>query len=82
DVVVRHRDDLPAVADLMRATGDADPAVDPDTRRVSVPVHDRVAALTGLVRALHEHGLRAEDVAVRRPTLDEVFVHLTAKETR
>ncbi len=36
-----------------------------------------MAALSGVVRALEEAGIEAEDVALRRPTLDEVFLHLT-----
>jgi ABC-2 type transport system ATP-binding protein len=82
DVVVRRGDDLPTAVDLVRAVAEGEPAVDADTRRVSAPVRDRVAALTGLVRALHDRDVAAEDIAVRRPTLDEVFVQLTAKEAR
>jgi ABC-2 type transport system ATP-binding protein len=38
-----------------------------------------MAALTGAVRALQEAGIEAEDIAVRRPTLDEVFLSLTGR---
>jgi ABC-2 type transport system ATP-binding protein len=51
--------------------------VDRDTRRVSAPVRDRAAALTEVVRALDDAGVAAEDIALRRPTLDEVFLRLT-----
>ena len=61
-----------------RAAG-AEPEVDPDTRRVSVPVRDRVASLTEAARALHAAGIAVEDIALRRPTLDEVFLHLTGR---
>jgi ABC-2 type transport system ATP-binding protein len=47
------------------------------TLTFSVGVDDRVAALTGVVRALEERGVGVADVALRRPTLDEVFLHLT-----
>jgi ABC-2 type transport system ATP-binding protein len=30
-----------------------------------------------VARTLAEAGIAAEDIAVRRPTLDEVFLHLT-----
>jgi ABC-2 type transport system ATP-binding protein len=52
---------------------------DVDRRRVSAPVTDRIAALTGTLAALSEAGIEAEDVAVRRPTLDEAFLHLTGR---
>jgi len=32
-----------------------------------------------VLRALEEHGIEAEDVALRRPTLDEVFLRLTGR---
>jgi ABC-2 type transport system ATP-binding protein len=32
------------------------------------------------VHALREADLAVEDVALRRPTLDEVFLHLTKRE--
>lgn len=38
-----------------------------------------MAALTWAVRALQEAGIEAEDIAVRRPTLDEVFLSLTGR---
>ncbi|RDL10449.1 hypothetical protein DER30_3947 [Streptomyces sp. HB202] len=38
-----------------------------------------MAALTRTVRVLDEAGIEAEDIAVRRPTLDEVFLSLTGR---
>jgi len=77
DVVVHQSDQLPsATAVIGRVTG-ADPEVDRDTRRISAPVADRVAALTEVVRGLDDAGITVEDIALRRPTLDEVFLHLT-----
>ncbi|MEU2428928.1 ATP-binding cassette domain-containing protein [Streptomyces sp. NPDC007861] len=73
DVVLRDAADLPRAAVLLPG----DPAVDADRRLLSAPVSDRMAALTETVRALEEAGIEAEDIALRRPTLDEVFLHLT-----
>ncbi|MCX4664665.1 ATP-binding cassette domain-containing protein [Streptomyces uncialis] len=73
DVVVRRPDQLAVVARMLPGGAVADP----DRRLVSAPVTDRMAALTGVVRALEESGIEAEDIAVRRPTLDEVFLRLT-----
>ncbi|MGV9808647.1 ATP-binding cassette domain-containing protein [Micromonospora chersina] len=81
DVVLHHPDDLtPAAAAIAAATGAA-PTVDRAALRLSVPVTDRVAALAAVLRAVDAAGLRAGDVAVRRPTLDEVFLHLTDSRT-
>ncbi|CAL9542223.1 ATP-binding cassette domain-containing protein [Streptomyces sp. enrichment culture] len=74
DVVLRDAGRLDAALALLPLTG---VRVDADRRLLSAPVTDRMAALSGVVRALEEAGIEAEDVALRRPTLDEVFLHLT-----
>jgi ABC-2 type transport system ATP-binding protein len=53
------------------------PQVDQDTRRLSVPAMTGSVALPDLVRRLDAAGVEAEDVTVRRPTLDEVFLAQT-----
>ena len=74
DVVVHSDDAVPAAAELLRRISDTEPEIDAETRRVSAPVADRMGALGAVVRELGE---RAEDIALRRPTLDEVFLALT-----
>jgi len=80
DLVVVDAADLPAAAALLtRITGNT-PDTSVDDRRVGVSVADRMAALTATVRALGDAGIAVEDVTLRRPTLDEVFLHLTATD--
>ncbi|MFJ4843623.1 ATP-binding cassette domain-containing protein [Streptomyces sp. NPDC088746] len=80
DVVVRDADRLAEAAALL---GEG-VTVDEDRRRLGAPAPDRMRALARTVRALEEAGIEAEDIAVRRPTLDEVFLSLTGArgETR
>ncbi|GII66784.1 daunorubicin resistance protein DrrA family ABC transporter ATP-binding protein [Sphaerisporangium krabiense] len=78
DVVVsdaaRLRD---AAMALERVTGGAS-RTDDTALRVSVPVTGPGgAALTAALRALDDEGVPVADIALRRPTLDEVFLHLT-----
>jgi ABC-2 type transport system ATP-binding protein len=77
DVVLHDADDLPAAAALIGRVAGGEVELDRDSRRVSVPVRNRMAALTELVPALSEAGIAAEDLALRRPSLDEVFLRLT-----
>jgi ABC-2 type transport system ATP-binding protein len=79
DVVLRDAGQLGAVAALLPLAG---VTVDTDRRLLSAPVTDRMEALSGVVRALREAGIEAEDIALRRPTLDEVFLHLTGDDRR
>jgi len=82
DVVVRRPDDLARAADALGGIASAEPGgarLDPDARRVSVAVADRMAALADALSLLRDAGIEAEDVNLRRPTLDEVFLRLTDK---
>jgi ABC-2 type transport system ATP-binding protein len=76
DVVLRDAGQLGAAVALLPVDASG-VSVDADRRLLSAPVTDRMAALSGVVRALEEAGIDAEDVVLRRPTLDEVFLHLT-----
>ncbi|MGW8846473.1 ATP-binding cassette domain-containing protein [Streptomyces xiamenensis] len=76
DIVVRERDRLDAAAAAVGGT-----VVDADRRLVSRPAPDRMTALTATVTALAAAGVEAQDIALRRPTLDEVFLTLTGTET-
>jgi len=78
DVVVREAADLAAVAATLDRLGSGPTRVDADDRRASAPVPDSMAALTAIVRELGDAGIAVDDIVLRRPTLDEVFLHLTA----
>ncbi|MBB2915337.1 ABC-2 type transport system ATP-binding protein [Streptosporangium becharense] len=77
DLVLRDAADLPEAARRTARVAGAEPEIDPDGRRISVPVNDRITALTEIVQAMAAAGVTVEDVTLRRPTLDEVFLHLT-----
>jgi ABC-2 type transport system ATP-binding protein len=77
DVVLRRTEDLRAAATAIAQVTGGDPEVDRDARRIRALVSDRAGALVRVVRALDAAGLETEDVALRRPTLDEVFLQLT-----
>ncbi len=57
---------------------DTEPQI--DGRSVRLPVEDRGGALMEAVRRLDDAKLSVDDVAVRRPTLDDVFLTLTGHE--
>ncbi|MFF1416676.1 ATP-binding cassette domain-containing protein [Streptomyces sp. NPDC058280] len=81
DVVLRDADRLADGARVLaEAAGPSTVSTDVDRRLLSAPVKDRMAALTETVRALHAEGIEAEDIALRGPTLDEVFLRLTGEE--
>jgi ABC-2 type transport system ATP-binding protein len=68
--------DLPVIArTLERVLGDA--TIDEPMRRVSAGVDDGTERLLEVVRALDDDAVTVDDIALRRPTLDEVFLTLT-----
>jgi ABC-2 type transport system ATP-binding protein len=54
------------------------PQIEEET--VRVPVEQRAGAIMEAVRRLDDAGVGVEDLGVRRPTLDEVFLALTGRE--
>ncbi len=79
EVHVRDAEALAAAASVLSTVG-RDPRVDPATHRASVAV-DGTHRLLEAMRALDHLGVVVEDMALRRPTLDEVFLTLTGKFT-
>ena len=77
EVHPRSREDLSAVVDLLAAVAAEPPRRDDDTQRVSAPVDGGAAELATVVRLLDERGIHVDDIGLRRPTLDEVFIALT-----
>jgi ABC-2 type transport system ATP-binding protein len=62
----------------MRKVGDgAEPSVDADRRSVAVPVAEGAGVLADVVRQLDAADITIGDLALRRPTLDDVFLRLT-----
>jgi ABC-2 type transport system ATP-binding protein len=76
EVHARHDDDLAAIATALGCLGDAQ--VQHATRRVTAAVDRAQAPLTSALHALETAGVEIEDVTVRQPTLDEVFLAFTA----
>jgi len=76
--VVVH--DPERLADAQRALTDlaaGDTAVNDHTRQVSGPVRGGSSVLVDVIRELDSLGIVIDDIALRRPTLDDVFLTLT-----
>jgi ABC-2 type transport system ATP-binding protein len=60
----------------LRGVGGQDPTDDRDRGRVVLPAPDGARTLTEALRRLDVAGVAPEDLALRKPTLDEVFLAL------
>ena len=81
EVVVAERSDIPRVVKVVARVSDGEPESDETELRVHAPVSDRVTALTDVARTLQVEGVRVEDIGLRRPSLDDVFLRLTGHRT-
>ena len=77
EVVCRDSADMPSVVKVVAGVCVGEPEIEDADRRVSALVTHRVAALTEVARQLQDDGVDVEDIGLRRPTLDEVFLRLT-----
>lgn len=77
EVRATHASDVAAIAETLAPLGLEPPTIDEPGRRVTVPVAEGAARLADAVRLLTDRQLQLDDLGLRRPTLDEVFLHLT-----
>ncbi|TDD60421.1 ATP-binding cassette domain-containing protein [Actinomadura darangshiensis] len=80
EVVLDDPASLTAAAEIVAKVAAGEVDADAETLRVGAPVSGRAAALTETVRALDDAGVAVADIGLRRPTLDEVFLHLTEEK--
>jgi len=77
-----------SVADVERAAAllgqliGSEPRVDADQRRVSVPTMDGTPLLIAAGRRVEDAGIALDDLGIRRPSLDDVFLTLTGAPTQ
>ncbi len=79
EVHVRNADDMPQVARVLERSGAGEVRIDQGTRQVGVTVEGGGRVLMEALRAVEEAGVEVEDIALRQPRLDEVFLALTGQ---
>ncbi|MGV9789520.1 ATP-binding cassette domain-containing protein [Streptomyces sp. NPDC003435] len=77
EVVVHERDRIAATAEVLHALGKGETTIEQHTRKLTVPVTGGAKLLAEVIRELDTRGIEIDDIALRRPTLDDVFLSLT-----
>lgn len=81
EIVVESTDDVYKAAVAIAEFGSA-PAITEDlTKTILLPVAGGSTAIVNIVRKLDENQIWIADIALRRPTLDDVFLSLTGHAT-
>ncbi len=69
--------DLDRAARLLADVGHGEPRVDRDRRLVSIPTPGGTTLLLAAARRFEEEWITLDDLGIRRPSLDDVFLSLT-----
>ncbi len=77
EVHINRSEDIAFVEDVLARHGAGDVNVDAATRHLSVAAGGGSEKLFGVFRELDEAGIAVDDIGMRRPTLDDVFLSLT-----
>ncbi|MFD0262560.1 ATP-binding cassette domain-containing protein [Kitasatospora indigofera] len=81
EVVVHRRDQVSEALAALAPYAKGDPAVEKNTRRITVPVSGGAKVLADVIRELDTRSIEIDDIGLRRPTLDDVFLSLTGHAT-
>ncbi len=77
EVVVHERGHIEVADTVLRGFGKGETVIENHTRRVTVPVSGGAKLLAEVIRELDSRGVEIDDIGLRRPTLDDVFISLT-----
>jgi len=77
EVTLADRDEIDQARALLARLGVGEPEVEENTRRLTVPITGGAKVLAAALREFDEAGIELQDVGLRRPTLDDVFLSLT-----
>jgi ABC-2 type transport system ATP-binding protein len=81
EVVVSDEEKVAAVGHILARVTAGQPRVDAGGRRVSALAPGGPAALAAVIDGVDDAGIVVDEIGLRRPTLDEVFLTLTGDET-
>jgi ABC-2 type transport system ATP-binding protein len=77
EIVVHQRDQIAPAQLVLGRLAKGELSLDEHTRRITAPVAGGAKLLAEVIRELDENGIEIDDIALRRPTLDDVFISLT-----
>ncbi|AYG80828.1 Daunorubicin/doxorubicin resistance ATP-binding protein DrrA [Streptomyces hundungensis] len=77
EVVVHQADQITPARDVLAGFGKGEVKIETHTRQLTVPVTGGAKLLAEVIRELDAQGVEIDDIGLRRPTLDDVFISLT-----
>ncbi|WP_328887397.1 ATP-binding cassette domain-containing protein [Streptomyces sp. NBC_00316] len=77
EVVVHQADQIDPARAVLAHLGKGEVTLTQHTRKLTVPVSGGAKLLAEIIRDLDTRGVEIDDIGLRRPTLDDVFLSLT-----
>ncbi|MER5440245.1 ATP-binding cassette domain-containing protein [Streptomyces sp. NPDC002790] len=77
EVVVHEPEHIETAREILSGYGKGETTVAQHTRKLTVPVIGGAKLLAEIIRDLDARGIEIDDIGLRRPTLDDVFISLT-----
>ncbi|MFI1353953.1 ATP-binding cassette domain-containing protein [Streptomyces sp. NPDC020898] len=81
EVSLTRPESVTRAADALRRVAPGEPSADLADGTVSIVLSDGIQSIETAAAALRQAGVDVADFALRRPTLDDVFISLTGKST-
>lgn len=77
EVVVQEREHIQAASEVLAGFGKGETTVEEHMRKLTAPVTGGAKLLAEVIRELDTRGIEIDDIGLRLPTLDDVFLSLT-----
>jgi ABC-2 type transport system ATP-binding protein len=81
DITVAQKNDIEQAAQILRTYGVGTPHINYEQRKISLPVSQGAQQMAAVIRDLDVAHITLNDLALHRPTLDDVFLTLTGQTT-
>jgi ABC-2 type transport system ATP-binding protein len=75
--VIVEQSQISAVVEIVQRVSGASASIDEGLRKITVPVSSGSTSLVEVLRAMDTSGIHPLDIALKRPSLDDVFMSLT-----
>jgi ABC-2 type transport system ATP-binding protein len=82
EVTLAYRSDLQAAVAALKRRGNGSVTMDAERRKIVLPLTDGAQQMSDVIRDLGAINVRLDDLSLRKPTLDDVFLALTGHATK
>jgi ABC-2 type transport system ATP-binding protein len=79
EMIVRDRNLITSAVQSLTRFAEGEPVIEQQAGKITIPVSGGAPELADIIRELNTRGILLDDISLRRPTLDDVFLSLTTE---